>query len=300
LHDIRPAPIIKRKLKEFSVPTGSNLFELETNMAITRVKTSMQKIRKTRPRQLRTANQNQPKSTENPRTIVPPPQSERIMLRYAGGESIRQIAREEQRDRATVTKIVRSDEMNAEVRKMREQYYGLGYDALHAVQHALKIQKDGRLGHQLLANLGVIPSAEERHAMAAEEAMNVDRASLTPFEVAMTEDDEGQPLQGNMFRVAYGTACMIEEGAKGFDFEVPTPEEIRFRRKALKVANEITGGRFHEICMKSGPEEKRIRQLAEKKVKRQEARLLRSPRRAQQALPHKKQTAIVGEVSTQD
>jgi len=124
------------------------------------------------------------------------------MLRYAGGESIRQIAREEQRDRATVTKIVRSDEMNAEVRKMREQYYGLGYDALHAVQHALKIQKDGRLGHQLLANLGVIPSAEERHAMAAEEAMNVDRASLTPFEVAMTEDDEGQPLQGNMFRVA--------------------------------------------------------------------------------------------------
>jgi len=270
-------------------------------MARKKVKmTSIQKIQKTRRQQLRTVNQNQPKSTENPRTIVPLPQSARIMKRYAGGESIRQIAREEQRDRATVTKIVRSEEMNAVVRKLREEYYGLGYDALGAVQHALKVQRDGRLGHQLLANIGVIPSAEERNAMAAEEAMNVDRASLTPFEVAMTEDEDGQPLQGNMFRVAYGTACMIEEGAKGFDFEVPTPEEIRFRRKALKVANEITGGRFHEICMKSGPEEKRIRQLAEKKVKRQEARLLRSPRPAQQALPHKKLTAIAGQVSSRN
>jgi len=220
------------------------------------------------------------------------------MLRYAGGESIRQIAREEQRDRATVTKIVRSDEMNAEVRKMREQYYGLGYDALHAVQHALKIQKDGRLGHQLLANIGVIPSAEERYAMAAEEAMNADKASLNPFEVAMTEDEDGQMLQGNMFRVAYGAACAMQESAKKFDIQLPTPEEIRFRRKVAKVADEITGGRFCQISLANGPEGNRIRQLAEKTVKRQEARQLRSPRRAQPALPRKKQTAILGEVST--
>jgi hypothetical protein len=80
------------------------------------------------------------------------------MQRYVAGESIRQIAREEQRDRATVTKIVRSDEMNGVVQKMREQYYGLGFDALDAMQHALQIQKDGRLGHQLLADIGVVPS----------------------------------------------------------------------------------------------------------------------------------------------
>src|SRR5271167_1581762 len=97
------------------------------------------------PRQQSTAiSQNQPNSTKKPRTIVPPPQSARIMERYVGGESIRQIAREERRDRATVTKIVHSEEMNAFVQKMRERYYGLGFDALDAVQYTLQVQKDGR------------------------------------------------------------------------------------------------------------------------------------------------------------
>jgi hypothetical protein len=107
-------------------------------------KEPLQKIQKTPRRQLRTIRQNQPSSTKKPRAIVAPPQSARIMQRYIGSDSIRQIAREEQRDRATVTKIVRSDEMNAVVQKMRERYYGLGFDALDAVQHTLQVQKDGR------------------------------------------------------------------------------------------------------------------------------------------------------------
>lgn len=195
------------------------------------------------------------------------------MQRYVAGESIRQIAREEERDRATVTKIVRSDEMNAFVQKMRERYYGLACDALDAMQHALQVQKDGRLGHQVLADIGVVPSAQGRYAI-DDPLMSVDKASLTPLEVAMTEDGEGQMLQGLKFRVAYGAACIIEESGKNFDFPLPTPEEIRFRRKVGKVADELTGGRFHEICMTDGPEEQRIRQLAEQKVKRQEARRL--------------------------
>ncbi|HXN74375.1 MAG TPA: hypothetical protein VN861_17645 [Candidatus Acidoferrales bacterium] len=218
--------------------------------------------------------QDPPFSTKNPRTIVPPPQSARIIQRYVAGESIRHIAREEQRDRATVTKIVRSDEMTAFVQKLRERYFGLGFDALDAMQHALQVEKDGRLGHPVLADIGVVPSAQERYAIAAEESMKVDRASLTPLEVAMTEDEEGQMLEGLKFQVAYGAACVIEESAKGFGTDLPTAEEIRFRRKVGKVATEITGGRFHEICMTDGPEEKRIRQLAELRVKRQEARRL--------------------------
>jgi hypothetical protein len=210
------------------------------------------------------------------------------MQRYVAGESIRQIAREEQRDRATVTRIVRSDEMNAFVQELREEYYGLGFDAMDAVRHGLRVQKDGRLGHQLLEDIGVIPSADERYAMAAEETIKVERASLTPFEAAITEGEEGQ-----RFHVAYGMACAIEESAKNFDFPLPTPEEIRFRRKVAKVADEITGGRFHQICMTNGPEEQRIRQLAAQKVKRQEARQLLSTCREQQGLPHKKQPATV-------
>jgi hypothetical protein len=252
---------------------------------------SLQKSQKTPRQQSQTANQNLPCSTKNPRTIIPPPQSARIMQRYIIGDSIRQIAREEQRDRATVTKIVRSDEMNSFVQKMRERYYGLASDAADAVQHALQVQKDGRLGRQLLADIGVIPSAEERCAMADEESLNIAKASLTPFEVAMTEDEEGQMLRGNMFQVAYGAACVMEESADNFGIQLPTPQEIHFRRKVAKVADEITEGRFLQICMADGPEGNRIRQLAEKKVKRQEARRLLPTGSLQPLLPRKNQAA---------
>jgi hypothetical protein len=128
-------------------------------------------------------------------------------------------------------------------------------------QDAARCASHNSMSVTICSSSGVIPSAQERQAIAAEESMNADRSSLTPFEVALTEEEEGQ-----MFRVAYGAACVIEESAKNFDFQLPTPEEIRFLRKVGKVADEITGGRFHEICMTDGPEEKRIRRLAEQKA----------------------------------
>jgi hypothetical protein len=213
------------------------------------------------------------------------------MQRYVGGDSIRQIAREEQRDRATVTKIVRSDEMNAVVQKMRERYYGLGFDALDAVQHTLQVRKDGGLGRQVLTDIGVIPSPEERYAIASQP----DKATLTPFEIAVAEDENGQ-----INRVAYGMACAMEESARFFGTPLPTAEEYRHLRRVAMVADEITGGRFHEICMNDSAEEKRIRELAEKMVKREETRRFLPTRRAQRALPHKKQRAIVGQSSSRN
>jgi hypothetical protein len=238
--------------------------------------------------------QNQPSSTKKPRTIVPPPQSARIMQRYVAGDSIREIAREERRDRATVTKIVRSDEMNAVVQKMRERYYGLGFDASDAVQHTLQVQKDGRLGRQLLVDIGVAPSPAEIYAVASQ-PMAIDDSEMTPFEIAMTEDEEGQ-----MKRIAYGCACALEASAEAFGTPLATPDEIRHDRKVVAVAEEITGGRFLEICNEGGPEEKRIRQLAELRVKLEESRRFLPPRRSQRALPHKKQAAIVGQVSSRN
>lgn len=257
-------------------------------------RTPLQQFQKTRRQGLRTNRQNQPRSTKKPRTIVPPPQSARIMQRYIGGDSIRQIARDERRDRATVTKIVRSDEMNAVVQKMRERYFGLGFDALDAVQHTLQVQKDGRLGRQLLVDIGVAPSPAEICAIGSQ-PMAIDDSEMTPFEVAMTEDEEGQ-----MKRIAYGCACALEASAEAFGTPLQTPDEIRHDRKVVAAAEEITGGRFLEICDEGGPEEKRIRQLAEQRVKREEARLLLPPRRSQRALPHKKQAAIVAQVTSRN
>jgi hypothetical protein len=213
------------------------------------------------------------------------------MQRFVGGSSIREIARAEQRDRATVTKIVRSDEMNAVVQKMREKYYGLGFDALDAVQHTLQVQKDGRLGRQLLVDIGVAPNPAEIFAIASQP----DKAMLTPFEIAVAEDENGQ-----INRVGYGMACALEEAERCYGIPMPTPEEYRHLRRVAEVADEITGGRFHEICTNDVPEEKRIRHLAEQKVKREEARRLLPPGRAQRALPHKKQAAIVGQITSRN
>jgi hypothetical protein len=122
---------------------------------------SVSAIQSARRQRLTATNQNQPSSTTNRRIIVPPPQSARIMQRYIGGESIRQIAREEQRDRATVTKIVRSEEMGAFVQEMRERFFGLAPDALATIEYALREQRDARIGLEILRDIGVRPQKGE-------------------------------------------------------------------------------------------------------------------------------------------
>ncbi len=58
--------------------------------------------------------QNLPNSTKKPETIIPAPQRERILQKYVAGQSIREIAREENRARETVTKIIRCDDTPAD------------------------------------------------------------------------------------------------------------------------------------------------------------------------------------------
>jgi len=244
-----------------------------------------------RRRKLRATNQNQPRSTKKPRTIVPPPQSARIMQRYVGGESIRQIAREERRDRATITKIVRSDEMQGFVQRMRERFYGFACDAMDAVDHSLKQQNDARLAYRMLSDIGIVPSAEERYSIAMQPP-SIDKSTMTSLELAMAEGEDGR-----INRVAYGAACVIEESAKNFGTPLPTAADVHHLRRVAEVADEIARGRFHEICMSDGPEEKRIRELAERMVLREGGRKALPPRRTQRPLPHKKQTALVGQVS---
>lgn len=187
------------------------------------------------------------------------------MQRYVTGESIRQISRQEHRDRATVTKIVRSEEMNSFVHQMRERLYGLGCDALAAVEYELRARKNGRLGYQLLTDIGIVPSPQEKFEIGYQ-PVKIDRCTLTPFEVAMAEDKDG-----NINHVGYQMACAIEASAECYGFPLPTPEEIRHQRRVAQVADQITGGDFHRICFADGAEEKRVRALAEQIVRREES-----------------------------
>ncbi len=155
--------------------------------------------------------------------------------------------------------------MQACVQKLSQEFYALGSDALDAMRYELEVRKNGRIGYQLLRDIGAIPSPEERIAIAAKPS-TIDNSTLTPFELAVAEDEHGQ-----INRVAYGMACAIEESARVYGTPLPTAEEYRRRRRIAEVADELSGGRFHEICHQGGPEEKRIRQLAEEVVAREEA-----------------------------
>jgi hypothetical protein len=97
-----------------------------------------------------------PKATKVPCPHVSIPQRERIIGKFVQGKPIRQISREEGRSRGTITKIVRSQEVQSYVTDLRERYIGLGREALDSLTRALRSSKDGKLGHQILADIGVI------------------------------------------------------------------------------------------------------------------------------------------------
>jgi len=115
------------------------------------------------------ANRLHPATT--PRTRVPGPQRVRVMQKFASGKSIVQIAKEENRNRETVSRIVHSEEMHAHVERMREKFYGLADLAIAAVQQALE-DGDAQVGYRILLDMGVIPSPEQRMQIQAAPAAN--------------------------------------------------------------------------------------------------------------------------------
>ena len=130
-------------------------------MATATKSTASSRSTSSRAVQVRSGRHNPQKSSRKQHTTVPPPQSARIMARCVAGQSVARIAREEKRDRKTVTKIVRSEQMQHHVQQMREQYYGLAELAMDGLRRALAEKNDGRLAHEILRNLGVIPTAED-------------------------------------------------------------------------------------------------------------------------------------------
>ncbi|MFZ0634437.1 MAG: hypothetical protein WA755_17655 [Candidatus Acidiferrales bacterium] len=123
------------------------------------------------------------------------------MQRHAAGESVRKISREEHRDRETIAKVVKSDEMHAYVQGLREQFYGLADLAIAAVRRGLQ-EGDAKLAYQVLIDIGVVPNQAERAEMLAQEPLS-------------TEDARHKELLGKLVDVAlqrhhaYGTP--IEE-----------------------------------------------------------------------------------------
>jgi hypothetical protein len=125
------------------------------------------------------ASLNQHKPAKKSRNRIPPPQRERIFQKYVAGKSVAEISREENRNRETVTKIVRSEEMCEYVKGMREEYYGLASSALVTVRHRVEQGKDAQLAYRVLVDVGVVPDASDRHEVQMEKQLAEWRAILT-------------------------------------------------------------------------------------------------------------------------
>jgi hypothetical protein len=100
-----------------------------------------------------------PRSTKSNQIHVPAPQRERIVSKFIEGKGIRQISREEGRSRETVTKIVRSEDVQSYVADLRQQYISLGQLAVATLTRALQSSTDGKLAHQVLVDIGVVSGA---------------------------------------------------------------------------------------------------------------------------------------------
>jgi hypothetical protein len=155
-----------------------------------------------------------PKPAKKPRTTIPSPQVARIIQRYISGEGIRTIAREEKRDPGTVANIVRSEEVLEYTQKLRQQYYGLGELALKGLCRAVEKSSDGRLAHELLRNIGVIPNSEEAHAL---------ERRMQQAEPA-TEEEAVKKEMLNLVLGAYERAKMFRQPLPSLEEGAPTIE----------------------------------------------------------------------------
>jgi Helix-turn-helix domain len=136
---------------------------MSTRARTTRREQKKDTARKPRNRSRATKSSPNFTKTENGnRTYLPPLQVERIKLRYVEGESLRQIAAQEGRARQTITKIVRSPEMQEHMQKLRGKLCGFLDDLVDTVYTECVNKKaqtgDARLAYQLLKHFGVIPS----------------------------------------------------------------------------------------------------------------------------------------------
>src|SRR6266478_1989703 len=122
---------------------------------------SKQQSETARPQPVTKPSKNQLKPAKRTRNRVPLPQRERILQKFVAGKNITQIAREENRNRESVARIVNGGEIRELVQRMRAELYGLAYASIDAVRHGLQQEKDWRLGYRLLTDIGVILSPAE-------------------------------------------------------------------------------------------------------------------------------------------
>jgi hypothetical protein len=143
---------------------------------------------------------------KRPKSRIPEPQVLRIMERHVSGESNREIARTEAVDRKTVARVVGSAEFQDHIRLQRERFYGMIPAALDTLQHALEQKNDARIAYQVLADTGVIPSAEERASALTQPPRSISDEAREALVSSLSEQD----------RIVWRVLKMFQQKAAAF------------------------------------------------------------------------------------
>ena len=95
-------------------------------------------------------------------SYLPKPKVLRIQQRFIAGENKSEIARQEKCDRETVARIVEFREVQEFIAQQQQEFFGLIPDAMAAVRHALRGEKDSTVAYRVLEATGVAPQKGER------------------------------------------------------------------------------------------------------------------------------------------
>jgi hypothetical protein len=160
------------------------------------------------------------------RTIIPAPQSTRIVGRFIAGESVRSIARAENRDRATVAKIVRGPEVHQYIGELRARFVGATEIAMETLLEELRnpdSRTRGWLAFEMLRAGSVIPNRNQ----------TMELESRTP-------EPEPESEQAAIKRIAVALVQGAIERHRFFG--IPLPEADEVEQSLLAKAKE-NGGR---------------------------------------------------------
>lgn len=107
------------------------------------------------------------KSTKERGSYLPAPKILRIQQRYINGQNKSEIAREEKCDRETVARIVQFPEVQNFIAQAQQEFFGLVPDAMAAVRHALRVEKNPTIALAVLERTGVTAYRGERMQLPA-------------------------------------------------------------------------------------------------------------------------------------
>jgi hypothetical protein len=111
---------------------------------------------------------NVPKTADAPATVdarpeirISPAAQLEIIKLYLQGCSLCEIARQTHRARQTVTKICRSDEIQAKIQEVRGKLLGSSDKWVESITYAVHSELDGRVALQLAERFGAIPVIQQ-------------------------------------------------------------------------------------------------------------------------------------------